>query len=74
MEVRLAYAKEDFEWDSLKSLCMRDLNNGNVKIMRQCAAASLSKPLDTAESMQATPRSSNSENEPPSNSSRGSSF
>jgi hypothetical protein len=31
MEVRSAYANEDFEWDNLKKLTLQDLQLGNVK-------------------------------------------
>jgi hypothetical protein len=31
MEVRSAYATEDFEWDNLKKLTLQDLQLGNVK-------------------------------------------
>ena len=37
MEVREAYAKEDFEWDHFQRLSSEIIKAGNVKLMRQHA-------------------------------------
>jgi len=41
MEVREAYAAEDFEWEQLKRLATRGISDGNLRLMRQRATASL---------------------------------
>lgn len=35
MEVRQAYATTDFEWDNVKSIALRDIREGNLRLMRQ---------------------------------------
>ncbi len=37
----MAYAKEDFEWDQLQRISIKDLSDGNVKIMRAQLSNSL---------------------------------
>lgn len=37
IEVRLAYAKHDFEWHNLQSLCLDTLEKENVNLLRQHA-------------------------------------
>lgn len=41
MEVRDAYCREDFEWDQLRKVALRDMKDANVKLMRKSAVASL---------------------------------
>lgn len=41
MEVREAYAAEDFEWDMCQKVALKDLKEGNIKLMRDAAVASL---------------------------------
>ncbi len=41
MDVRAAYASEDFEWDNLQKLAVHDTQAANTRLMRQSAAASL---------------------------------
>ena len=45
MDVRAAYASEDFEWDNLQKLAVRDTKAANTRLMRQSAAASLAASL-----------------------------
>lgn len=40
LEVRLAYAHEDFEFDQLEKLCKKDMSEANVRLMRSYAKAS----------------------------------
>lgn len=47
MEVRAAYASEDFEWDNLQKLAVRDTKAANTRLMRQSAAASLAASFTT---------------------------
>lgn len=35
MEVRSAYAKNDFEWDNLQNLCNRNFDEANTRLMRE---------------------------------------
>lgn len=35
MEVRDAYAREEFEWEQLKRVAISDLQAGNVRLLRQ---------------------------------------
>lgn len=37
LEVRLAYAAHDFEWDNCQRVALSDLNKKNVEILRQHA-------------------------------------
>lgn len=37
IEVRVAYAKEDFEWHNLQSLCLETLEKENMNVLRQHA-------------------------------------
>lgn len=39
MEVRAAYAEEDFEWDSCKQLAVKGTREANIKLLRQYAAS-----------------------------------
>ena len=39
MEVRAAYAADDFEWDQLQRVCALDLRAANVGLMRRHAEA-----------------------------------
>ena len=41
MEVRLAYADADFEWESLRRLAVAGTRSSNVALMRRAAYASL---------------------------------
>ena len=41
MEVREAYCREDFEWDQLQRLAIKDTKEANVRLMRSSAVASL---------------------------------
>ena len=46
MEVRAAYAKEDFEWDHFQRLSSKVLHEGNVKLMRQHAQRAFKKAFE----------------------------
>ncbi|CAM6098558.1 unnamed protein product [Calypogeia fissa] len=35
MEVRSAYAKQDFEWDNLQNLCNKNMDEANTRLMRE---------------------------------------
>jgi len=48
MDVRDAYAREDFEWDQLQRLAVQGTKEANVRLMRSSATASLKASL-TAE-------------------------
>jgi hypothetical protein len=39
MEVRAAYAGDDFEWDNLRRVSAADLREANVRLMRRHAEA-----------------------------------
>jgi hypothetical protein len=66
MEVRVAYATEDFEWDNLQRLSTKDLVDGNVRIMRRLAAASLAAALpEQTSSASASGAAAASFDEPP---------
>jgi hypothetical protein len=43
MEVRAAYVAEDFEWDILQKLAIKETKDGNVKLMRQYATDAFAK-------------------------------
>jgi hypothetical protein len=49
MDVRDAYAREDFEWDQLQRLAVQGTKEANVRLIRSSATASLKASL-TAES------------------------
>lgn len=48
MEVRAAYAKEDFEWDNLKRLAIDGLAADNTRLLRQHANHRFTAMLDRA--------------------------
>jgi hypothetical protein len=45
MDVRDAYAREDFEWDQLQRLAVQGTKEANVRLMRSSATASLKASL-----------------------------
>lgn len=47
MEVRAAYAEEDFEWENCQRVANKSIKDGNVKLMRKFAEASLAASLGT---------------------------
>lgn len=47
LEVREAYAREDFEWDHLQRLSSKALKEGNVKLMRQHAEQAFKGAFET---------------------------
>ncbi|KAF5839909.1 hypothetical protein DUNSADRAFT_18323 [Dunaliella salina] len=64
MDVRLAYAKEDFEWDVLRNIAIRDLNKGSMAIMKKTAAASFAANAEEPSTSRQTQDDSSSD-EPP---------
>ena len=48
MEVRAAYAKEDFEWQQLRRLAVEGLDAENTRLLRQHASQKFAPMLDKA--------------------------
>ena len=48
MEVRAAYAREDFEWDHLRRLAVEGMEQGNTRLLRQHAAQRYTAMLEQA--------------------------
>ena len=62
MDVRLAYAQSDFEWDNLRKISERELAKGSTAIMRQTAAASFAVNFDSNSASSSWPLSTDSSN------------
>ena len=43
MEVRAAYARDDFEWYHMEKISLKELEEGNTRIMREHAELSFEK-------------------------------
>jgi hypothetical protein len=48
MEVRAAYAKEDFEWNNLKRLAIEGLESSNTQLLRNHAATRFAPLLNNS--------------------------
>lgn len=48
LEVRAAYAAEDFEWDECKKLALREMGSANVRLLRQFAQQRFSASLSSS--------------------------
>ncbi|KAI7840716.1 hypothetical protein COHA_005532 [Chlorella ohadii] len=48
IEVRTAYAKEDFEWDNLRRVALEGLEQGNTQLLRQHASRRYTAMLERA--------------------------
>jgi hypothetical protein len=45
MEVRLAYANTDFEWENTRMLCLKDLSVRNQAILQQHAEVAFTRAM-----------------------------
>ena len=55
MEVRAAYAKEDFEWHNFQRLAVKELTDGNTKLMRKHASEAFKNAFQTEGDEQTPP-------------------
>ena len=46
MEVRLAYASEDFEWENTKRLCLKDLTQSNTQVLQRHAEVAFTRAMN----------------------------
>jgi len=45
MEVRLAYATEDFEWENTRRVCLKDLAQRNTAILQRHAEVAFGRAM-----------------------------
>lgn len=45
MEVRLAYASEDFEWENTKRVCLKDLKQSNTAVLQRHANVAFTRAM-----------------------------
>ena len=45
MEVRLAYASEDFEWENTRGLCLKDLSKSNTAVLQKHAEVAFTRAM-----------------------------
>jgi hypothetical protein len=49
MEVRAAYAAEEFEWDYLQKISMQEIEKGNTGLMRQHASEAFKQAFEPSQ-------------------------
>lgn len=49
MEVRAAYAADEFEWDYLQKISMQEIEKGNTGLMRQHASEAFKKAFEPSQ-------------------------